>query len=54
MRLDDTNPTKEDVEYVDSILMLSAGWALTGIMGVKSICITPVIILRTYISLQRY
>ena len=30
LRFDDTNPSKEETEYVDSIQRTSAGWALNG------------------------
>jgi glutaminyl-tRNA synthetase len=33
LRMDDTNPSKEDVEYVEAIQMISAGWAMTGGTG---------------------
>ncbi len=33
LRMDDTNPDKEDVEYVDAIRRISAGWAMAGTTG---------------------
>jgi glutaminyl-tRNA synthetase len=44
LRMDDTNPTKEDVEYVDSIIAdvkwLIEGWA-DDRLGLKAMCQTP-------------
>src|SRR5271168_4870894 len=44
LRMDDTNPTKEDVEYVDSIMAdvkwLIGGWA-EGCLGLKPTGSTP-------------
>jgi len=44
LRMDDTNPTKEDVEYVDSIIAdvqwLIGGWA-AGALGLKTSGATP-------------
>ena len=34
LRFDDTNPTKEDVEYVEAIKKTSSGWASSGEMNI--------------------
>ena len=33
LRMDDTNPTKEDEEFVEAIKQTSTGWASTGAIG---------------------
>ena len=37
LRFDDTNPEKEEQEYVDSIIATCAGWATSG----RTACTTP-------------
>ena len=37
LRMDDTNPAKEDTEFVDAIRRTSIGWALTGATGFSTV-----------------